>query len=482
MERQRSLVHNPKMQVLLVILAGLALYAWLTIRQGGPANNRVAILIDAFLFYFWMVFWHFFFSQFVLPVQKLSDRWLIFKRLWSYLIGRHGPAFLVENGQIRQRKRKFEDHKPGIALVDAASAIMLRTDSTYTRPAGPGVVFTKATTWPHTEHEYLAGIVDLRLQNQVLGPKENEDPFLPRGEAEKEAVYIERQKRRYQTSGLTRNGIEVVPNIMVTFRLNARPGQDGTPFGYDGSSVRLAITGEGIDPDLPADDARRNISWQDLPAYLAANIWREALSLLTLDELFQELPPDYHLTSTSTDDQSTSSLPEIRFIGLEFISNWLKQRLTVEVIDELGYTGRPTGGRILSQEFKILKERGIRATNVYITNLHFPAAVDEELARRWNSTWYQHALADRQEIEKQLSDAQTHGQQVARLEYAMAIAQRLKKLSPGIEHSNEEVLSEMVEGSLQWVIRHPYLRKNAANERDALLEIIAGLQNNPSIL
>ena len=361
MERPRSFTHNPKIQILMVILLGLAIYAWLTIRLGGSENNQSFIIIDAFLFYFWMVFWTFFFSQFVLPVQKLSDRWLIFNRLILYLIGRHGPAILIENGEIRQRKNKIERHKPGIALIDTASAIMLRTDTEFTRPAGPGVVFTKAASWTHSGDEYLAGIVDLRAQNQVLGPKEKEDPFEPRGETEKEAAFAERQKRRYQTSGLTRNGIEVIPNIMVNFQLNSQPGQGGSQYGYNGSSVRLAITGEGIDPDLPVDDARRNISWQELPAFLAANVWREALSLLTLDELFQELPPDYHLSELAETEKPQNSTQLVEsFIGMELISGWVKQHLTQEVIDELGFTGRPTGARILSGEFKILKERGIQ--------------------------------------------------------------------------------------------------------------------------
>ena len=136
MERSRSLTKNPKTQILLILVAGLGIYTWLTLRLGGPQNNQLAIVMDAVLFYFWLVFWHFFFSQFVLPVQKLSDRWLVFNRLVRYLFGRHGPAVLVENGEIRQRKSLAEVNLPGIAVVDTASAIMLRTDSEYTRPAG----------------------------------------------------------------------------------------------------------------------------------------------------------------------------------------------------------------------------------------------------------------------------------------------------------------------------------------------------------
>ncbi len=478
MEKNRSLLSNPKMQVTLALISGLAVYIILTGYLGGADQNQAAIVLDTILFYFWLVFWHFFFSQFVLPVQKLEERWLACDRLFKYLAGRHGPAVLIENGQIRQRKHETQRHKPGIALIDTASAVMLRTDEAYTRPGGPGVVFTGLTQFPHPEYEYLAGVVDLRPQSQALGPKEREDPFQPQYESEKAAAYAERQKRRYQTSGLTRNGIEVVPNILVSFQLNTHPGMGNSQFGYDGPAVRLAVTGEGIDPDLATDDARRSIGWQELPAYLAANIWREALSLFTLDDLFQELDPAYQLPSQSQTEKATDNLQfETLSTGLELINLWVRQRLMQEVVDELGFTGRPTGARIYSPENKILKERGVRVNNVTITNLRFPAAVENELIKRWDSTWYQHAMADRQLLEKQLSDTQNHSQQSARVEYALAIAQRLKKLPPGIEHSSDEILSEMVAGSLQLIVRDANMQKRAGFERNALLDLISSLQN-----
>jgi hypothetical protein len=476
METKANPRRDPKWQLVLVEVLGLGLYSYLTIRLGGAEKNQGAIVIDTLLFYFWLVFWHFFFAQFVLPVQTLAERLMVFNRLMLYLFGRHGPAVLIENGDYRSRKKEMHLHKPGVALIDSASAAMLRTDDEYTRPVGPGVVFTSSNNSIYPGLEYFAGVLDLRPQSQVLGPKENEDPFAPPGEKEKEAAFEERKKRRYRTSGLTRNGIEVVPNVIVSFQLNTQPGLGGTQFGYNGYAVRLAITGEGIDPDLPMGDARRRIAWKDLPAFLAANVWREAIGMFTLDELFQDLPPDFILPgAASGTEQARQHAPT----GIEFITAWVKARMTQEVINELDSTGRQTGARIFSPEFKILKERGIRVNNVSIANLRFQDTVEKELVQRWESTWYQRAMGERETLEQQLNATQEHGQESARHEYSQAIAQRLKKLAPGIEHTSDEILLELVESSLHTIVRDPHLQKRAANEKNALLDLIAWIQNNP---
>ncbi len=141
--------------------------------------------------------------------------------------------------------------------------------------------------------------------------------------------------------------------------------------------------------------------------------------------------------------------------------------------------GRRTGANIFSPEFKILKERGIRVNNVSIVNLHFEDPVEKELVRRWESTWHQRAIAERETLELQLGAVQEHGQETARLDYAQAIARQLNKLAPGIEHTPDEILLELVESSLHVIIKDDLLQKRAANEKNALLDLIAWIQSNP---
>ncbi len=349
MEGRSKFSTNPRWQIVLVNVLGLVVYIFLTIRLGGAQNNQGAIVIDTLLFYFWLLFWHFFFAQFVLPVQTLVERLLVLDRLVLYLFGSHGPAVLIANGEIKQRKDKQKKetdvHQPGVALVDTASAAMLRTDDEYTRPVGPGVVFTSSSTGAASGREYFSeeDVVDLRPQFEWAGPGENEDPFASFDKViEKESAFEERKKRRYLTSGLTRNGIEVVPRMGVSFQLNTQPGLGGTQFGYNGYAVRLAIGGEGIDPDLPGGDVRRRIPWNKLPVLLAANVWRAAISMFTLDELFQDLAPDFILPRPANEIGQLDHQPPT---GLEFISAWIKMRLTEETVDELDFRRAPDGSQ-----------------------------------------------------------------------------------------------------------------------------------------
>lgn len=110
---------------------------------------------------------------------------------------------------------------------------------------------------------------------------------------------------------MTRNGIEIVPTISVTFRVNTgipQKGQFGSRFGYrtgvtpkdkkaekdDQEAIRKAILGEGINPNYSNENPRRRIAWNQLPAALAVDLWREYASKFTLDEFFtpgQRVPP-----------------------------------------------------------------------------------------------------------------------------------------------------------------------------------------------
>jgi hypothetical protein len=103
---------------------------------------------------------------------------------------------------------------------------------------------------------------------------------------------------------LTRDGIEVIPNISISFRVKTgfpKEGQPGSRFGYrtgvrrsdrqkefeDKDAIRRAILGEGINPTAVIDSPRRRVAWNELPGSLAVDVWREYAAKFTLDQLFQ---------------------------------------------------------------------------------------------------------------------------------------------------------------------------------------------------
>jgi len=61
-------------------------------------------------------------SQFVLPVQTLSDRFQVLWHFIGYGLGQQGPVVFVQNGKLVARKAELHDRESGVAVLDAASA------------------------------------------------------------------------------------------------------------------------------------------------------------------------------------------------------------------------------------------------------------------------------------------------------------------------------------------------------------------------
>jgi hypothetical protein len=283
----------------------LVVYGWQIYRMGGIRSNLFDIFIDlACVFPLLLILWMAFFAQFVLPVRTFRDRQKIFDRLITYLFGGHGPALFIENGKIKEHTGERMKRGPGVLWLDSASGAVTRTAVAIRQTIGPGVHFMSTG-------EYVAGTVDLHVQVQPVGPKESDKPFESRKEEQAQEEWDQVQDRRKQVSALTRDGIEVIPNISVTFRVNTgfpKEGQPGSRFGYrmgnrkrdkideekDKEAIRKAILGEGINPNAVLDSPRRRVAWNELPVALAVDVWREYAAKFTLDELFtpsQPAPP-----------------------------------------------------------------------------------------------------------------------------------------------------------------------------------------------
>lgn len=280
----------------------LIFYGWSILSMGDIQNNLRSIFVDlACIFPALLVLWLAFFAQFVLPVRTFRHRRRIFSRLISYLFGSHGPTLFIENGKIKEHIGERDKKGPGVMWLDSASAVVTRTAVAIKQVMGPGVHFTSAS-------EYIAGTLDLHIQSQTIGPKESDRPFEERQESQTQEQWDQMQDRRRQVSALTRDGIEVIPNVSISFRVNTgfpKEGQPGSRFGYrigitkkdkenekkDKDAIRRAILGEGINPNAVADSPRRRVAWNELPGSLAVDVWREYAAKFTLDQLFQPDQP-----------------------------------------------------------------------------------------------------------------------------------------------------------------------------------------------
>lgn len=482
MDDNPSFWRNPKWQIVMSVIGGLLIYIFLIWRLGGSEKNSGAIILDVFLFYSGLVFWFFFFSQFVLPVQRISERRMVFERLFRYMLGEHGPAIFIESGEKRENRKEMQKEGPGIALLDAASAAMLRTAVRYTRPIGPGVAFTGHNSWVNSDTESVASSVDLHHKFEKKGPYPGEDPFAEKKDTDDAKEYKHIQDNRTQTSGLTRDGIEIIPSITIFFKIDTRPGRGNTQFGYDEEAVRKACIGEGIDPESYALETKWKVPWNKLPGLLAADLWREALVHFTLDELFRELPanPNY------PGDIFWNKPDKGRYTGLEFIDYYINQLMTQEKASQIDTFGRVIvnvdpfdrveKALVPSEAFKNLRERGVRVEKVMISDLHMRKEIEEQIERQWESTWLERAKAERELLDQQFSQVREKSRQTAQRDFAKAAVQNLRRLPPGIAHSEAEILKALADGTLSLLKNEGRLRKRAAEEINKMIELLEWLQ------
>jgi len=485
MESRRSFLRNPRLHTLLVILAAIVGYLYLT-RLAGQGIEALDILKTIFyimilspgeipenmrllfshvgMLLFGTVLWLAFFAQFVLPVRKLSDRYRALDRLVIYMTGASGPTLFVENGVVHQRPGEMERKGKGVVILDTASAVLLRDNVKFTRVSGPGLVFTNKL-------EYIAGTVDLHRQVKPLpplGPLGDEEPFKPKdisGKQESEELYEVRLKRRKETSGLTRDGVEVVPNVMALFRLEPKAGETRLAFHYNPDAVKRWITVEGRAIVGRRGEEAFQVPLEKLPAYLAVDVWREYLQKFTLSELFALPVPG---------DEGVETAQEI-------ILRMVRLRLTESEVDELDNNGQLTGERVPSREYEILQDCGIQVDAVIISNLRFEPLVENKLVEDWITTWLTRSQFERNQVERGRGLRVHEGKQDALEWFAAAATRRLEPEFLDLPRPTEQqqaniqmgiTLEKLVHGTMDGCRTDTNLYPRLVNELGQLGEII----------
>jgi hypothetical protein len=309
-----------------------------------------------------------------------------------------------------------------------------------------------------------------------MGPAQDEPVFerLPEDASEEHRKrFAVIQAKRQAVSGLTRDGNEVVPEIRVVFRLDgapAGPGQPGSRFGFNADAVARAALGEGVNVD-PVSARRSLVAWNQLPGLIAADLWREYLGKFTLDDLFtarfdavpdvpqpQEPVAETARAATPRSARADSvalllqrlndsiepwltrrgipvqDLPEAgharraplqsrKFGGrectaLQIIAHMVRCRMTQASVAVLDDSGRYMKSHAPSEEFKRLRERGLRILDVTLGGYRFDPAVEGQMVQQWRSTWLSNASSERDHVEQLEVLAAESGRQRALLEHA----------------------------------------------------------------
>ena len=501
---------------LAIVLAGTYAYELL---GGQPLGTVVrGIGVDVLLLLVFSQMFLFCYAQFVAPVRSARDRGLIYGRLLLHLRGAHGPAVFIQNGRIVERRGETSRRGPGLAWLDSASAVVTRSDAGVTRALGPGVHFLGSS-------EKIVTTFSLHPQRCSIGPERGERIFEPPAEsasADEQEEYAAAQAKRMSVTARTRDGNEVVPKIGLVFKLDAMPaalGAPGSRFGFASDAVSRAAMAEGVAASSDAE-TRSRVRWNQLPSLIAADLWREYLSKFTLDELFTptfpalpdilqpeaaaggfwngiaERPDDGPivgmlrrfndrlegwLEQRGVRDEATPESPfypprearaagprERGYTALELVAQMIKGRMTRAVVPVLDEYGRAARGRLESEEYKRLRERGVVVLDVEIEAIHFDPAVEGQIVRNWNTSWLGAAQDDRRHIEQLELLSMQAGRQKALLAHAGRLAQAIQADDPRTVSSAVQSLLRSAQAE---VLSDERLSGRARSELQALSQI-----------
>jgi hypothetical protein len=340
---------------------------------------------DIFAAYYLLDRLTYFFAQFILPIQNQKQRQEIFKRVKNFEAESHGPALFIKNGRVIMHEGEMDGQGPGLIVLDTASAAVLRTDTEIKDTVGPGVNFTQG-------NEYIEGCVDLRSQWKYVGPN---------------------ILSQHQTLANTRDGAEVSATISIKFNIKRpkqlTPTESGviSRYGYDEKAVRNAILREIVEVD---GEEKKPVVWNEFPAYLVVNIWREYAEKFRSNEMFALRPGGES--------------------NLQYIERMINKRVRQVNMEALDDMGDQTTGRMNSREFNELQERGLEIEEVRIHNIYFDSATEDLILSQWRPDW----LKNVEQEEKTLNATDVLIGMVAREEASKRFA-RLITRSFSAEHT-----------------------------------------------
>jgi hypothetical protein len=396
-----------------------------------------------------------FFAQFVLPIQNPDHREEIAARVKNFEGGRRGPAMFVKNGRVILHEGEAKKRGAGLIVLDTASALVLRTDTEVKDTVGPGIKFTKG-------NEFIAGSVDLRAQWQFIGPLVSDQPFLNPISSPKE--YNENLGRRQRTSGWTRDGFEISPTISIRFSIKRpekkTPTESGVTsyYGFDPEAVRNAVIRQFDFLDTE-DGGVTQMTWDELPAHLVVNVWREYIRKFKFDELF---------SSREIDGNS----------GLQVIEEAINQRMKKSHVDKLDDTGEKHGDWVESLEFKQLQAHGLEIMDVRIHNILFSDTLEKRIIEQWNTEWLKSAVKEERHLKEMEGLNETAGRIEAGKTFGVTASQKFSGKTTLPQDNYFKTLQLLIEPLKEFVLSQRDDSNNASEEERKLEEVWKWLLDN----
>jgi hypothetical protein len=443
---------------------------------GNIPPSIIGFAIDIFLGSVGFLFWVYFFSQFVLPINSFRERKLVPQRVLGFLggSGTKGPAIFLQDGVQITSKEESERSGPGVILADSSSGAIIHRMGSFVKSIGPGLTFTK-------KGEKILSAIDLRIQKRSIGPIPGDELF-PKTKTDSATDSENKQKhaRKMQTSGLTRDGIEIIPSIEVTFKIDAIEGEGNSYFGYREESVINAIRNESIFAGSENNGNPKTIPWDWLPVHLAADLWKEYLRKVTLNEIF-EISASQNNREID-DSQTINSQVEPTKTTYSQILDEITNRLTKEKYRPLSRHGqsKSTVGREFSREYKLLKNQGIKVLSVKISNLQLKE--EQKIIDQWKTSWEQRAVDENHKIieHNQILQQKAEDESLKNLSHhiiSFLSQSHVKKGKQILPPNTKDTLTYLLEGTQNYVAGNPRLNNSLANEKESLDNILERIKS-----
>lgn len=188
-----------------------------------PLDSSVRFIIMWAIFYILLYRLSLFtMVQFLLPVNKWEDRKKAYNRIRLFSRGKHGAAIFIKNGEKIARQSELDSKKPGVALVDLSSAIVLaqydNAKAWYLADEDEiesAVEKTRSITFPWKKKKKNLSFYDAKGPGVV---------FIENGQKIDSIINLRKQTRTSQEVVVyTRNGIKVKSKVTVVFSLSDDP-------------------------------------------------------------------------------------------------------------------------------------------------------------------------------------------------------------------------------------------------------------------
>ncbi len=377
-------------------------------------------------------------AQFVLPVEKPTDRVAVIRRLLGHALGERGPVMFIHEGEAIEAHGESERVGPGVFLVDQASAVVFRTDTAFTRAAGPGVIFTQPG-------ERLAEALDLRRHERHIAsepqPAENE---------------IRAENVPAQSRAITRDGIPISAEIVVEFMLD--PGHEAEPregrnpekppFEFHRASVERAVYGHVF-------SEFEDVPWTELPVRVVIDLWREEVKRWSLSDLLE-------------DHEGHAPIERIRAT----ILTKLKPSDPAEDDESALQTSR---------EASIIQSRGIRILGLHIHNLRVPAEIQAERQLQWRERWSGAVQDDLADATEQVEHYRRQGNRDANQVLLTNLTSSLVELlAAGQSPARRDTLNLIVADAIRMLNDEDLLpeSRSLASQLQTIIETLSGMDSN----